>query len=237
MADKRLQMPQSCAQVLIKYLLDGQPCENVLYVEHRHQSVIDVTVAADFDGGAADVVGARIKTWLTDHWQGFAHGLAEATEVDVIWNTVTGAGPLAGRVYQDSDYPIVGSNIGEPLPNNCTIAVELRTDLLGRSFHGRQYVVGLNDGHIDADAPNKLKAASLTDVPGIWESLRTDLANWTGIIAPRDAFPLQVMSFVHNGVARTPATIEEVKSCTISDPFLDSMRRRLPGHNRHGRRH
>lgn len=233
MADKRLQMPNSCAQVAIKYLLDGQPCENVLYVEHLHQTVLDVSVAAAFDGGAADVVGTRVKDWLTDHWAGFAHTLAEATEVDVVWNTVTGVGPLAGKVYQDSDFPIVGTNSGEPLPNNCTIAVELRTGLLGRSYHGRQYAVGLNDGHIDADSPNRLKAASLTDIPAIWEELRTSLANWTGIIAPRDGFPMQVMSFVHNGGVRTPATIQAVDACTLSDPFLDSARRRLPGHNRH----
>lgn len=246
MADKRLQMPLSCAQVVIKYDMDGQPVENVFYVEHKHRdSGVSDLVAANFNSDNATWVASLVKTWLAGTWAGIAHSRVEATEVDIIWNTVVGDGPLDGRVFQDSDYPIVGSNGGTALPNNVTVAIELKTDHLGRSFHGRQYVVGLCSGQYDVDTPNQLKAASLVDLPAAYNELRTKLADFEFKTldipdAVNDTFAMQVMSYVGGPgsttaapIHRSPALNTTVTNCILSDPYLDSMRRRLPGHNRH----
>lgn len=237
MSDKRLKMPTEAAQVVIKYLLDGQPCENVLYVTKYHTDAGPLIDGGGsrvaFDAGAADDVATNVKTWLQDHWAGLAGTQAQATEVDVIWNTVALTGPLQGNVYQDSDYPIPGTNTGDPVPNNVTVAVEMRTHLLGRSFHGRVYLVGMNTGLLDASTPNVLKTASLADVPAVFNELWSGLNGWHSITAPADRYRLGVMSYVHNGAVRSPAIITDVSGFALSDPYLDSMRRRLPGHNRH----
>jgi hypothetical protein len=233
-ADKRLKMPIECAQVVIKYDLDGQPCENVFYVQKQHQDTVLAGFSpAAFDSGAADTVAGKVKTWLTDQWADIAHVLAAATEVQIVWSTSAGTGPLEGKVYQDSDYPIVGTNEGEPLPNNCTVAMSLRTALLGRSYHGRMYVVGLNDGQIDAGAPNQLKTTSLSDLPTAFENLRTTVGDDVGTPPVLDKFPLGVMSYVHAGSARSTALFTQATAFVLTDPYLDSMRRRLPAHNRH----
>jgi len=236
MSDKRLRMPVECAQVVIKYLMDGQPCENVFYVQKLHQDTeFGDPAPAAFDDGAAAVVADRVEQWLNPHWAAFAHSLASAVETNIIWNTVAGIGPLEGRVFTYGAGPIVGTNSGDALPNNCTIAVELRTGLLGRSFHGRMYVVGLNDGHLDVDAPNRLKLTSVSDIIALFGNLSDSLNNHTGEIGvfPQDRFPMGVMSFVHDGSDRAEALFTLETQMTLSDPFLDSMRRRLPAHNRH----
>lgn len=239
MADKRLQMPTSCAQVVLKFDDLDQPCENVLYVEHQHRAaIIDTPTASPFDSNAADYVAGVVKTWLTDHWSPIAHNLVEASEVEVIWNTAVGAGPLNGKVYADSDYPIVGSGEGAGLPNSATIAIEWRTALLGRSFHGRSFHIGLLESALNTDNPNRLKPTALTGIPAAYDALRSALTAYEfsdlGVpTAINDRFPLVVMSYVTAGVARTPALPTVITSATLSDPFVDSMRRRLPGHNRH----
>lgn len=246
MADKRFQMPLSCAQVVIKYDMDGQPVENVMYVEHKHRDTeLSGLTGANFNADNADWVGSVVKTWLAGTWAGIAHDKVSATEIDVIWNTAVGTGPLEGRVYQDSDFPIVGSNGGSPLPNNVTVAIEFKTNNLGRSFHGRQYVVGLCSGQYDPATPNVLKTTSLTDLPAAYNLLRTTLADFEFKTldvpdALNDTFPLMVMSYVggegsttSSPILRSPALNTEVTNCVLSDPYLDSMRRRLPGHNRH----
>lgn len=242
MADKRLKLPTSVAQLVIKYLLDGQPVENVLYCQKQHQDTsLSDQVSAAFDTGAADVVADRVKSWLTDHWAGLAGDHAIATELDVIWNTVEGVGPLRGNVYSSGGWPIPGTNGGTSMPNNVTVAVEMRTSLLGRSFHGRTYFVGMNSGLYDSATPNQLKAASLIDLPAVYELLRNAMADTTELITyPRDYFPLGVVSYVGgegsttlSPIIRDPALFTKATAFVLADPFLDSQRRRLPGHNRH----
>lgn len=238
--DRRLALPLSVAQVLVKWNLDGQPAESVFYVKHQHRDTeLGILSAANFNVANADYVAGLFKSWIQDHWSANAHARAAATEVDVIWNTVLATGPLEGRVYQDSDYPIPGTGSGGGMPNNVTAAVELRTDLLGRSFHGRTYFPGALLTLVDAATdPNVITPGNVGVLINMYEALRTALASLEfhtlGVAdAINDNFPLQVASFRSGGADRTLAVCTTVTSCTMSDAFVDSMRRRLPGHNRH----
>ena len=238
MADKRLIMPTTIAQVIVKYLQDGQPMENVMYCQKLHQDIALTGFApADFDGGAADHVNDQVTAWLTTFWAGFAPTNCECVGTEIVWNTAVGTGPLEGRSYTGSPYPIVGTNDTGPLPNNVTIAVSLRTKLLGRSFHGRVYMVGIGKGQVDDSTPNQIKPAEVSDIVDGWESFRTSLSATTGVDPVLDKFPLGVASFRHDKADRTEAVFTEGDHFTLSDTYLDSQRRRLPAHNRHGRHH
>lgn len=242
MADKRLNLPTAAAQILIKYLLDDQPCESVMYCEHEHRAtLLDGYASAPFNASNADVVATRVKAWLTDHWADTSHTKAEATEVEVIWNTGVGTGPLGGKVYQDSDYPIVGTQTEAALPNNATIAVKWSTGLIGRAFHGRTYHVGLTTNQVSVDHPNVLTDEARSGLIAAYDALRVGMAAAEFVTLDiddpvNDRFPLQVVSFVDAGSPRVPAVTTVVTSAALTDSFLDSMRRRLPAHNRHGRR-
>lgn len=240
MTDKRLRMPLDSAQVIIKWNLAGQPAESVFYCQHQHRDAGGGTWApSDFNHDNADVVGGRLKAWVSDHWSPQSATSASATEVDVIWNTAVGTGPLQGAVYQDSDYPIPGSSDQPALPNNVTVAIELRTANLGRSFHGRSYYPGAVESLTNpAVDPNVVTPANVAILIAMYENLRTSMeaAEFSTLGVDdviNDRFPLVVMSFVGAGVERDPAVATQVTACTLSDPYVDSMRRRLPGHNRH----
>lgn len=235
MADRRLVLPTSGAQVTLKFLQDGQPMENVMYVKHQHSPDSGVTWSdADFDGGAADTVNTDLATWYSAQMAPFVAENITATGADVVWNTSVGAGPLEGRTYSGSPWPIAPAGGNPALPNSCTIAVSLRTAILGRSFHGRVFLCGLGRNSVDPTAPNSVQPSDATQIITAF----TDLVNaWkanhgAGLIL--DRFPMQVASFRHAGADRSPAMLTDVDHVTLSDLSIDNQRRRLPFHNRHG---
>lgn len=233
MTDKRLAMPTSVAQIAMHFQLDGQPCENVFYVQKMHRDTgLSAWVAAAFDSGESDTVNGLLTAWLTGSWAPNANQDAACVGTDIVWNTGVGTGPLEGRTYTGSPYPISGTLTGEAFPNNTTIAISFRTALLGRSFHGRLYYVGISREQVDAAAPNVLKPSASVSLQAAYEGLRSSLGASIGI-GPMDKTPLGVVSFVHAGAPRSPAVFNEVTTVTLTDNYLDSQRRRLPGHNRH----
>lgn len=234
MADKRLKMPTEVAQVIVRYTADNQPMENVFYVKKQH-SIDGGTTWADapFNSGAADAVASDVADWLTGSWGPFAASDTSATQTEIVWCTAPG-GPLAGNVYSGSPYPIAGGLTGGNLPNSVTVAVGIRTRLLGRSFHGRLYVCGIGKDHVDDVTPNALNSAGATGVIGVFTDLLTALAADHGVALLLDRFPLGVASFITGGTDRTAALFTEADHVALSDNYLDNQRRRLPGHNRHG---
>lgn len=233
MPDKRLAMPKSVGQVSMHFQLDGQPCENVFYVQKNHRDTgLSDWVPADFDSGMADTVNGLVSDWLTGSWAPNANHDAACMGVDIVWNTAVGTGPLEGRTYTGSPYPISGTLTGEAFPNGVTVAISFRTALLGRSFHGRLYYVGVSREQVDATAPNVLKPDAGVSLQAAYEGLRTSLAASIGV-GPMDKSPMGVTSFVHAGALRSPAVFNEITTVTLTDLYLDSQRRRLPGHNRH----
>jgi hypothetical protein len=228
-------MPNYAAQVIIRFTADNQPMENVMYVKHEHSTDSGATWAnATFDSGAADNVASDVDTWLSGQWAPFAASNCSAIQSEIVWNDTVGTGPLHGQVYSGSPYPIAGSLTGGPLPNSVTVAVGLRTKLLGRSFHGRVYFVGLGKDHVDDATPNALNVAGATGIIALFENLRTALHANHGVGLLFDRFPMEVASFRSGGADRTTGLFTDVDHIALSDNYLDNQRRRLPGHNRHG---
>lgn len=199
------------AEVELVQVLDGQRIENTLYVAQSTawdapalNQLCDI-VAAWWTANMAPIVSDQV-TLIT----------VEATSLES--NTAPVGANTTGT-------PSIGLQ-GEPVPNNCALAVSFRTALRGRSFRGRNYVAGLaeadvNRSHVDAtlvlqvqDAYNAfLTAVSDAPVGGTW----VVVSRFSGVDSAGRPIPRGT------GIA-TP-----VVSALVTDDVIDSQRRRLPG--------
>lgn len=136
---------------------------------------------------------------------------------------------LTGLRVEDipSGGPIVGQDTNPPLPNNVTIALKAATNVAGRSFRGRTYWIGMTEFMIDPAEGQTIKAAILPTLTGAMTALVH------AIHATNPAWTMVVCSKHHNGVPRAAGLMTPVQAYTAKDGYLDSMRRRLPAHNRH----
>lgn len=115
--------------------------------------------------------------------------------------------------------PTGGQAIGEPLPNNDTICVSLRTGFRGRNARGRLYWLGLT---IEQVSTNTLDTTPSANIVAAVESLRTNItgasATWV------------VVSRFNNGVLRPEGPVTfPITTVLLTDNVVDSQRRRLPG--------
>lgn len=107
------------------------------------------------------------------------------------------------------------------LPNNCTVAVGLKTGFSGRSFRGRAFHIGLTEA---LRTGNQLTPTTITALIAAYNALR-------GPFTTNNYF-LGILSTRHLGAVRTAGLFNIVNQVTVN-PVLDSQRRRLPEHNRH----
>lgn len=114
--------------------------------------------------------------------------------------------------------PIDGTDPGAALPNNVTWALKRLTAKKGRANRGRIYWIGMTAADLDPSS-QQITAA------------RATLRVTAGLA-------LMAAQLTDNGVQevvyhKAAGTGTDVVSYGYSDLFLDSQRRRLPGHNRH----
>lgn len=112
---------------------------------------------------------------------------------------------------------------GQPqLPNNCTIAVSLRSGLTGRSARGRWYWQGLTEGQVTG---NQLGTGAETDILAAMQNLKNavEAARYSWVI----------VSFFSGGGPRPGGPVYfNVTDILLVDSTVDSQRRRLPGRGR-----
>lgn len=120
--------------------------------------------------------------------------------------------------------PLVGESPGVPLPNSVTVAIKLNTGLGGRSYRGRQYIVGLTELNLNADR-NTITDGTVTYFTEAYDQLIAEVeADYTpGLV---------VASFSHDNALRTTAELTKVINAKFTDNVLDTQRRRLPGRGR-----
>lgn len=107
------------------------------------------------------------------------------------------------------------------LPNNCTVAVGLKTGFSGRSFRGRAFHIGLTEA---LRTGNQVTTTTQTALIAAYMALRGPFST--------NNYVLGVLSTRHNKADRAAGLFSLVNQVTVN-PFLDSQRRRLPEHNRH----
>lgn len=199
---------ENVAAVQIFATLAGQEVMNDFYAQYDHQpnhsDLVDLTSAV------AGVVIANFVGRLPPTWKGVSVFAFDMT-VD------TGA-----NAVDDSIAGVVGVDSGVALPNNVTIAVARKNGLRGRSGNGRIFWMGLTDGNLDTENTIAAsRAAALVTACEAVDAAMVDLG----------ATPC-ILSYQHDGVVSSAATIYPIDKWLVTDFVLDSRRRRLPGRGR-----
>jgi hypothetical protein len=182
---------------------ENQPVENTF---HYHVTgTIDATVLQN--------IAQTYATWANTNK---AHFNAACQLVKITGRDLSSANG-ASLIYNVSP-PIIGTNAGTPLPNNVTFALKRETGLRGRANRGRVYFIGLTAGDLQSDQQQIVSGSATT-----WATMFTTL---------------MTSQFTANGAQeviyhKALGTGTPVIGYAYADLFVDSQRRRLPGHNRH----
>lgn len=199
------------AQVVMQYLFDNQPVENVWW----------------FEGTAAwGESNLALLAQAMNSWE-VAHALALRTTnvafervVATDWSTQFGV-----QAINNTGLPLDGDQT-PALPNHVTVAIKHGTGLRGRNFRGRHYWIGIGEA---LTSDNTVTNAFITAAMSAYGAIAAAVS---GINGAQHIVFSQFTLISGVSTRRTLGVSTPVKFYSI-DQFIDSQRRRLPGHNRH----
>lgn len=118
--------------------------------------------------------------------------------------------------------PVPGTQVGDTLPNNCSLAVSLRSGLTGRSARGRWFWQGLTEAQVTA---SRVIAGTVASIDAAITNLRSAIVTL--------GHELIIVSYRANGIPRPGGPVYfSVINVIVVDSVIDSQRRRLPGRGR-----
>lgn len=191
-------------KVELRYVCLDQQVENVIHF--RKVDASEITLAD------MDQIGQAVVEWHETSVQPGQHPgcwLMSLHMSDLTTDSGIVVDYTAGLPHQ-GEYAT-----GAALPNNVTVAVKLATPYRGRSYQGRQYVIGMSEELINGN----------TIVPTTYTSYTNAYSALIGILLPDWA--LVVVSYQVNKTPRTVAHSTAVTSVKVNQT-IDSQRRRLP---------
>lgn len=120
---------------------------------------------------------------------------------------------------------LFGANTSPPKPSNVSVTVSFRTALRGRSYRGRNYIVGLTN---DTMTLNTLNVGFIGDAIDAYAAL---LPAGAAGITPQwvVASRFSGVDAQHHAIPRVTGIATPIETVTIVDAIVDSQRRRLPG--------
>jgi len=198
---------ENVAEATMTFLQDGQYLIN----KHHYKNT------AGWDAGSLNNLGTALVEWWDNDVKSIVAPNVSLIAVDVIDLTEDS---LLG-ISVTTGLPVVGTDPSVALPNNVTLAIKKGTGLIGRSYRGRTYHIGLTEAEVTG---NTVHGPTVTALLNAYEGLKQPL----GVLIPVD---LCVLSEVENGAPRTAGVCTEVTGFGV-DPVIDSQRRRLPGRGR-----
>lgn len=201
------------AQLVVR--LDSQTMENTLFFQ------------LPTDPSAADLLslGGDLIAWWGDNIAPQVSAAAELIEI-VCTSLTSDTSPSVTSVPPVAALGLVS---GDFLPTNASLAVSFRTNLRGRSFRGRNYVIGLTESQVTG---NHVSNVSVAAYKAAYEVLLpaggafTD--DWAWVVVSR----FHGVDVNHKPIPRTAGVRTAVTSVVIVDDVIDSQRRRLPGRGR-----
>lgn len=180
-----------------------QRAQNVMYFEKDGP-----IVGADFD-----ILGDAVRIWWNDNLKSIMDADYSLVQIS-----------MADLTYQDAigfDYtqnlPIAGTDPGNALPSNVACCVKLVTGFRGRSFRGRQFLMGLTDTRV---VGNTIQSGYVGGALAAYDALLGGgvPAGWTWVVVSR----------YHNNAPRSAGMTTPIIGVSIEN-VVDSQRRRLPG--------
>lgn len=199
------------AEVEIRMTANGQKVENTLWFEFATPPAVSDLLA---------LVNAIESWWLSDYAPRVSVGVQLREIAATSMDSATGP-----QVTQAPVSPSFGGNTANIVPGNVTITVSFRTGSRGRSFRGRNYIVGLTEDQI---AGNQVVAGVTAPWAAAYNNLiaAVAVANATWVIASRFS---GVNPTTKQPIPRAAGITSPVLSAVIVDDNIDSQRRRLTG--------
>lgn len=119
----------------------------------------------------------------------------------------------------------VGLVAGNALPLNCSFTIDFNTAFRGRSFRGRNKLVGLAESQTNGSGFDQSVA---DDFIGYYNDLKAGLLaeDWTHVVASRYS---GINQETGKPIPRAAGVTTPVFSYSYYDLIIDSQRRRLPG--------
>jgi len=194
------------AQIELRYTWDTEEVENILYFLYSGSGI---------DAANLEDLTYRIYQWYVDDLMPLQSNLLVLREVYGI--QLAGPGSVTATTSPPGNSP--GLQTGEALPFNSTVAISFRTGLSGRSYRGRNYVLGLIESYqvasIMQPTPLASFVAAYNDIP----TFLTGPSGWSWCVYSRYA----------GGLPRAEGLATVVTDAVAVNNVLDSQRRRLPG--------
>jgi len=191
--------------------LDSQQVENTLWVEFptAPSSADMLTLANDID------------SWWEAEYAPLVSDGVQLREV-VVTDMTTAS---SGQVSVAPATPAFGTQTSPDLPSNASLTVSFRTALRGRSFRGRNYLVGLTE---DTNTGNIVNGAFIALVIDAYELL---LSGGGALTAGEWVVASRFSGVDANGdpIPRAAGVTTPIISVVVVDNVIDSQRRRLPG--------
>jgi len=123
------------------------------------------------------------------------------------------------------DPAVGGTNIGQALPLNCTLAVAAVTGQRGRGRQGRTFWIGLTENQVDENVvTNVIKTNIVDNLNSLLEAVN-DVAGQQLVVVHRYV----------DGVKLATGTTTPIITWTVRDTTIDTQKLRLPNHRRNKR--
>jgi len=198
----------------IRMIADLQEVENTLYFEK----------ATALTEGDLNDLGDALITWWEDNmapniWAG-------VTVSEVVCTDLSSASSL--QVSRVPAAPLTGALSVPGLPTSVSLTISFRTALRGRSFRGRNYIVGLTEGQttgantVDSSLSDAFVTAyeQLLTLAGDLGLQWVVVSRFSGVDADEKPIP------------RAAGVTTPITTVLVVDNVVDSQRRRLPGRGR-----
>jgi hypothetical protein len=200
-----------CAEFELVYLYDGQICENTLWF--KYDGAPDSTQLL--------ATAAAIHTWFTG---AFGPNLSSNVQLNVIratsHDTIDGA-----AVDYTTGLPEVATGPDGGAPGNVAPCISFKTGVRGRSFRGRNYIVGIPEAEL---VRATIDSGWLGAVTNAYNALSdsTDPTGATWVVVSRFS---GVDPDTKKPIPRAEGLSTPIISAAFTDNTSDSQRRRLPG--------
>lgn len=199
------------AEAEVRMLLDAQHVENTLYFEY----------GAPPDASQLLSLGNGLISWWTTNMAPLTPASTVLSEV-VCTDLTTPTGPQATAVPLASTPGTMGTTV---LPSNDSFTISFRTALRGRSYRGRNYIVGLGASQV---AGNNMVLgyadAFVTAYEALFALATAEGCTWVVVSRYSGVDPV-----TKKPIPRAAGVVTPITTVLYVDLVVDSQRRRLPG--------
>jgi hypothetical protein len=200
--------------VELRYLYDNEPCENTLYFHKVGAWTVE----------ELDSLGTAINAWWFTNIQPLISVHASLTEIFITDLTT----PTSAAVGNSFGLPAPGDVAGEAMSNNVAPCISFRTANRGRSFRGRNYLLGIS---VDSVSGNEIIGGFITAMIAAYNALFA-LATSEGVewVVVSRYSGVELVDGKKKPIPREEGISTPIVSVLFTDNTVDSQRGRLPNH-------